>query len=171
MLFLTFEACAFLFIKLIIKTMQRCGVLFIGKVWYRVFLVIFIDWTRNLFQLFWVCEITFFTEAHSNFLKVVVRRLKSFQSRCHSLIHMGYLFIHFWYTRWHVEPLKFSYRINLVSIIPVRHRRILGWSWRVTALEINGSSWEPGQFSSWLHGPVWLISALSLHYLLTCHLR
>ena len=171
MLFLTFVACSFLFIKLIIKPVQCCWVMFIRKVWYGVFLVIFINWTWNLFQLFWVCKITFFTEAHCNFLKVVVGWLEWFESRCHSLIHMRYLFIHFWYTRRHVEPLKFSYWINLVSIIPVRHRRIFGWSWRVTALKINGSSWEPGQFSSWLHGPVRLISSLGLHYLLTCHLR
>ena len=132
--------------------------------------MIVINWSWNLLQLFWICEITFGSIAHCYFLELIVFWFKGLKSISHGLIHVWHLFLNSGNTWWQMESLEFSNGKYLVSKISIMSWRIFcGW-WRVTALKVNSSSWEPCKFGSWLHWPIWLISSGGFNDLLTGHL-
>ena len=142
-LFLTFIACLFHFIELVIETVYRFRVIHHALIRDGVFLMVIINWPWYLLQLFWVCKITSGSVAHSYFLEIVAFRFECLETISHCLIHVRHLFLDGSQTWWEMESSKFTDGEYLVSVIPVLAWWIFGWCWRAATLEIYSSSWKP----------------------------
>lgn len=135
-----------------------------------ILLMIIINGSWYLLQLFWVSEIASCSVTHPYFLEFVVLRFECLEAIVHGLVHVWHLFLNVCQTWWQVETTKFTDWIYLVSVITILTWWVLRCCWWATTLEINCSPWEPRKLGPRLHRPVWLIPSCSLHDLLSSHL-
>ena len=145
MLFHTFKACPFVFIKFVVEAILGLRIHFNWLVGYRVDIVRFVLSSWNLWQLFLISKVWLISVSHWYPVKFVTTYIASNETCFQSLILVGHLFLDICQWRGQLESRHFSNGMFGLFEVSVVLRTICSGLWWLEFLHVGGRTpplWE-----------------------------